>query len=266
MGNGAVTAVESMLPVLEVKKLTKRYLDNPQAETGAVLSGVDLSVYNEDFLCILGPSGCGKTTLLRCIASFEEYEGSVLVDGKLVCAPGPDRIVVFQDFNQLFPWKTVARNVEDPLKIQGIQSKKEREDTANRYLEKVGLLPCRNYYPHQLSGGMKQRVAIAKALAMRPKIILMDEPFASLDAMTRKTIQRELLNIKAEEAMTVIFITHNIQEAIMLGNRILVMAKGGTITEDMMNPLPKPATPATEGFSALWDHFSRLLEQAQKTE
>lgn len=213
-------------PLLEIKNLTKQY-DNQTIGQSAILKDLNLSVNAEDFLCILGPSGCGKTTLLRCVAGFECFEGAVLVEGRPTSRSGADRIVVFQDFNQLFPWKTVGRNVEDPLKIQGIRDRAKRQVIADTYLEMVGLLHYRDYYPHQLSGGMKQRVAIAKALALRPKIILMDEPFASLDAMTRKNIQAELLRIKEKEEMTVIFITHNIQEAIMLGTRILVMGRGG---------------------------------------
>ncbi|MDL2205991.1 ABC transporter ATP-binding protein [Eubacteriales bacterium OttesenSCG-928-N13] len=257
-----MTTDDQKRPLLEVRHISKHY-DNQLTTDAPIIGDLSLVVNDQDFLCILGPSGCGKTTLLRCIASFENYQGEILVDGQVVSKPGSDRIVVFQDFNQLFPWKTVARNVQDPLKRRGIKDKQERERIADTYLEKVGLLDYRDYYPHQLSGGMKQRVAIAKALALHPRIVLMDEPFASLDAMTRKSIQAELLQIKEKEEMTVIFITHNIQEAIMLGNRIMVMGRGGNVLEDMENPLPKPATPACEGFSALWDHFTQLLDQSQ---
>lgn len=257
-----MTTAAKKLPLLEVKNLSKHY-DNQTAEQASVLNDLTLTVNSEDFLCILGPSGCGKTTLLRCIAGFESFQGTVIVDGKPTTKSGPDRIVVFQDFNQLFPWKTTARNVEDPLKDQGLNDREERRRIADTYLDMVGLLEYREYYPHQLSGGMKQRVAIAKALALKPKIILMDEPFASLDAMTRKSIQGELLRIKEKEEMTVIFITHNIQEAIMLGTRILVMERGGVISEDMENTIRKPATPASDGFRELWDHFDKLLEKAQ---
>ena len=262
MGDGTLTDITNKNPLLEVRNITKQY-DNQINGQEAVLSDFSLTVKAEEFLCILGPSGCGKTTLLRCVAGFESFEGTVLVEGKPTAKPGTDRIVVFQDFNQLFPWKTVGRNVEDPLKIQGIKNPAKRQEIADTYLEMVGLLQYRDYYPHQLSGGMKQRVAIAKAIALRPKIILMDEPFASLDAMTRKSIQAELLRIKEKEEMTVIFITHNIQEAIMLGTRILVMGRNGRISEDMENIIAKPATPASEGFRELWNHFDCLLERAQ---
>lgn len=245
-------------PLLQVRSLTKRYENGGEASD--ILQGLNLSVAQDDFLCILGPSGCGKTTLLRCIAGFESYQGEVLVQGRRVTRPGPDRIMVFQDFNQLFPWKTVLSNVAYPLKAGGLRDKRLRTEKAEYALSLVGLGECRDYYPHQLSGGMKQRVAIAKALALSPKIILMDEPFASLDAMTRKSLQKELLRIKSQAQMTVLFITHNIQEAIMLGNRILMMGRGGAILEDLQNPIEKPATPASPGFSEVWAHFDGLLE------
>lgn len=250
------------MPLVQVSHLTK-YYDNGGAERLNILEDVSLSVEKDAFVCILGPSGCGKTTLLRCIAGFEKFSGEVDVNGISVKTPGPDRIMVFQDFNQLMPWKTVIGNILMPLKVGGMQDKAQRIQTAETYLDKVGLLQYKDYYPHQLSGGMKQRVAIAKALALKPKIILMDEPFASLDAMTRKTIQKELLAIKKQEEMTVLFITHNIQEAIMLGSRILLMSRGGVIREDLPNTIEKPATPATPGFSEIWDHFNRLLEEEQ---
>ena len=168
--------------VLKINNLVKKY-DNSDR---VILNNLDLTINDEDFLCILGPSGCGKSTLIRCIAGFEDYEGSIKVDGQPVVKPGPDRIMVFQDFNQLFPWKTVLKNITYALKVNGMKDKVEREQKAKKYLEKVNLVQYANYYPHQLSGGMKQRVAIAKGMALGSKIILMDEPFAALDAMTRK--------------------------------------------------------------------------------
>lgn len=248
--------------LLKINNLVKQY-DNSQ---NVILKNLDLDVYEEDFLCILGPSGCGKSTLIRCIAGFEEYEGDILVSDNKVTKPGPDRIMVFQDFNQLFPWKTVKGNITYPLKVGGMKDKKEREERAERYLDKVNLLQYKDYYPHQLSGVMKQRVAIAKGMALGSKIILMDEPFASLDAMTRNKMQEELLSIKEKEKMTVIFITHNIQEAIYLGNRIMVMSKNGTIKEHMYNPIAKPVTPASEGYGELWEHLhNALTEENEKS-
>lgn len=169
--------------------------------------------------------------------------------------------MVFQDYNQLFPWKTVEKNIQYPLKVKGIRDKQELKRISDSYIKKVGLDGYQKYYPHELSGGMKQRVAIAKALALKPEIILMDEPFAALDAITRNNLQRELVGISTSEKVTVIFITHNIQEAITLGTRILLMNKQGKIVIDDENPIPKPVKPSSEGYGALWDKFSLALEQ-----
>lgn len=243
---------------LQIQNLTKKY--NTQK---AILRDVNLQVERNEFLCILGPSGCGKTTLLRCIAGFEGYEGSILVNGKMKSKPGTDRIMVFQDFNQLFPWKTVEKNVQYPLKLKGISDKNERKKISDGALKKVKLSGYERYYPYQLSGGMKQRVAIAKALALKPEIILMDEPFAALDAMTRNKLQTELLRISTEEKCTIIFITHNIQEAIVLGTRIIVLEQEGNIIVDEKNPIKRPVTPASEGYGSMWE---RLHEALYKTD
>lgn len=248
-----------MTPILEIKNLEKRYADTLDGEN-LILSGIDLKIGSDEFVCILGPSGCGKTTMLRCIAGFEDFSGDILLNGEKVKEPGPDRTMVFQDFNQLFPWKTVEKNVQYPLKLKGISDKKERTNISNKYLEKVGLLDYAKYYPHQLSGGMKQRVAITRALVMKPKLILMDEPFASLDAMTRRKLQEELLQIKEKENVTIIFITHNIQEALILGTRVLVMNREGKISIDEKNHLEKPITPSTKGYGEMWDMFSKALK------
>ena len=243
--------------ILKIQNLTKKY-DN---SSRVILNNIDLTVNEEDFLCVLGPSGCGKSTLIRCIAGFEEYKGSIEVNGKRVTKPGADRIMVFQDFNQLFPWKTVLGNLTYPLKAGGMKNKQEHKKRAMEYLDKVNLLPYKDYYPHQLSGGMKQRVAIAKGMVLGSKIIMMDEPFAALDAMTRNQMQAELMQIKEKEKMTVLFITHNIQEAIALGNRIMVMSKDGVIREHLYNPIEKPVTPASEGYGELWEHLNGLLTE-----
>ena len=246
-----------MSRLLEVKNLTKNYHDSPDSRN--ILSSLELSVDQGEFLCILGPSGCGKTTLIRCIAGFEDYEGEILVEGQKVDKPGIDRIMVFQDFNQLFPWKTVKKNIQYPLKVNGLKDKAELERIAEEHLDLVGLSGKGDLYPHQLSGGMKQRVAIAKGLALNPKIILMDEPFASLDAMTRNKLQVELLRIKEKENATVIFITHNIQEALVLGTRVILMSRNGEIKIDHRNEIPKPVTPASEGYGQRWKMFTVAL-------
>ena len=246
-----------MASILEIKGLTKKYDDN-QAEQ-RVIENMDFALEEKEFLCILGPSGCGKTTLLRCIAGFEKYEGEIKVKGQVCTKPGTDRIMVFQDFNQLFPWKTVEQNIIYPLKLSGIKDKNKLDEICDDVLSKVKLSDYKKYYPHQLSGGMKQRVAIAKALALKPEIILMDEPFAALDAMTRNGLQRELQLISENENCTFIFITHNIQEAIVLGSRIIVMANGGKIVIDEKNQLQKPITPASTGYGEMWERMHDAL-------
>ncbi len=245
------------IPVLEVKSLTKNYHDGTDSRN--ILDDLELVVNEGDFLTILGPSGCGKTTLIRCIAGFESYEGEILVDGKPVSSPGIDRMMIFQTFEQLFPWKTVKKNIQYPLKINGVTNKDELDRIAEEHLELVGLAGKGDLYPHQLSGGMKQRVAIAKGLALNPKIILMDEPFAALDAMTRNKLQAELIRIKKKENATVIFITHNIQEALVLGNRVILMSKNGEIKVNMENKIPKPVTPASEGYGEMWKILNDAL-------
>ena len=242
--------------ILELQNITKIYENNTQKP---ILKNVNLQVKHNEFVCILGPSGCGKTTLLRCIAGFESYDGDVLVNGQKRTKPGTDRMMVFQDFNQLFPWKTVEKNVEYPLKLHGIKDKAERKRLAGEALKKVRLTGCESYYPYQLSGGMKQRVAIAKALALKPEIILMDEPFAALDAMTRNNLQAELLQISVEEQCTIIFITHNIQEAIVLGTRIIVLENEGHMIVDEKNSIKRPVTPASEGYGAFWERLHSAL-------
>jgi NitT/TauT family transport system ATP-binding protein len=247
-------------PALEIRNLRKAY-DN-ESGSAIILDDVNISVEKNDFLCILGPSGCGKTTLLRCIAGFEKYNGEILINNVPHTTPGMDRIMVFQDFNQLFPWKTVLKNITFPLKRKGINDPATRVQMAKAALEKVKLSGYENYYPHQLSGGMKQRVAIAKALALKPEIILMDEPFAALDAMTRREIQNEILAISESEECTIIFVTHNIQEALILGKRNLVLHKGGKIAFDEKNSLTKPVTPASAGYGEAWERIRDAIYSA----
>lgn len=243
--------------VLQIDSLTKTY--DARDKQDVILENVNLLVEEKEFLCILGPSGCGKTTLLRCIAGFEKYNGTIQVDGVSKTEPGTDRIMVFQDFNQLFPWKSVEKNIQYPLKIGGIKDPAVLKRMSNEALEKVGLTEFAGYYPYQLSGGMKQRIAIAKALALKPKIILMDEPFAALDAMTRRNLQNELLKLANEESCTFIFVTHNIQESIILGKRILVLAKGGRIVLDEKNTITRPVSPASPGYGELWQQLKDAL-------
>ena len=243
---------------IEVKDVCFDYVD--KKSSFAALDHINLSIKEGEFICILGSSGCGKSTLLGLLNGLNKAKsGEILLDGKPIAGPGPDRAVVFQQYS-LFPWLTAKGNILFGIKQSGKKySKKEREEKAEEYLRSVGLAAARDKYPSQLSGGMKQRVAIAKGMALGSKIILMDEPFAALDAMTRKQLQSELLKLKQKEKITVIFITHNIQEAISLGNRIMVMSKEGTIKEHLYNTIEKPVTPASEGYAKLWEHLNNQL-------
>jgi len=186
---------------------------------------IDLDVYEADRFVLLGPSGCGKSTLLKAIAGFiPPVEGEITLGGAPVRGPGPDRIVVFQEFDQLPPWKTVLQNVAFPLRASRRLGLREATERARHAIDKVGLTSFADSYPHQLSGGMKQRVAIARALAMQPRVLLMDEPFAALDALTRRRMQEELLDLWDEIRFTLLFVTHSIEEALVVGNRVALLS------------------------------------------
>ena len=186
---------------------------------------VDFSVHQSDRFVILGPSGCGKSTLLKAVGGFmPPVEGSIRIRGRKIDSPGPDRMMVFQEFEQLMPWKTVYQNVLFPMKVTGKFAAAEAAARTDAVIKKVGLAKFRDVYPHMLSGGMKMRVAIARAMALEPDILLMDEPFAALDALTRRTMQQELLALWEQLRFTVLFVTHSIEEAIVVGSRILVLS------------------------------------------
>ena len=204
------------------------------------LNGVDLDIYENEFICVVGPSGCGKSTLLNIIAGLlEPTSGAVYLDGKKVEGTGTERGVVFQQY-ALFPWLTVKKNVEFGLKLQK-KSKEECEEIAMKYIKMVGLEKFTNSYPKELSGGMKQRVAIARAYAVNPSLLLMDEPFGALDAQTRTQLQTELLKTWEEEMKTCFFITHDVEEAILLASRVVVMsARPGRIKEVIDIDIPYP--------------------------
>ena len=223
---------------LEVRNVTKAYI----SEEGEIkaLEDINLDVKPGEFLCIIGPSGCGKTTLLRMIAGLEyPTSGEIILDGKEVKGPSPDRGMVFQEFS-LFPWRTVLKNVEFGLQMRNIKSK-ERHAIAERYIELVGLRGFEKHYPYELSGGMKQRVAIARALATEPSILLMDEPFGSVDAQTRNILQEELLQIWKRTEKTIIFVTHSVDEAVYLADRVVVMsARPGRIVECIDIDIERP--------------------------
>ncbi|NLJ80005.1 MAG: ABC transporter ATP-binding protein [Firmicutes bacterium] len=220
------------------------------------LQQINLEVVAGEFVNIIGPSGCGKSTLLRCIADFEKpTTGRLFLNGKAIKRPGIDRTMVFQNFDQLFPWYTIRKNITFALSVAAkSNSTKERNKKADYYLDLVGLSGYEDLYPHQLSGGMKQRVAIARALSVNPKILLMDEPFGSLDAITRVALQKELIKIWQETKVTIIFVTHNIEEAIILGDRIFVFQSNpGRINKIIENPLARPRSLDSPEFNSVWE-------------
>ncbi len=186
---------------------------------------VDFAVHEADRYVILGPSGCGKSTLLKAVGGFmRPVEGSITMRGREILRPGPDRMMVFQEFEQLMPWKTVLQNVLFPMRVTGKFRSGEARERARAVLDKVKLNNFLDVYPHMLSGGMKMRVAIARAMALEPDILLMDEPFAALDALTRRAMQQELLALWEQLRFTVLFVTHSIEEAILVGSRLLVLS------------------------------------------
>jgi NitT/TauT family transport system ATP-binding protein len=224
--------------ILDVKGLNKQY-ESAQGPVTA-LKDINFQVHRREFVCVIGPSGCGKSTLIRILAGLESYSsGDVLLDGKPVVGPGPDRGMVFQGYT-LFPWLTVKKNVMFGLEMNN-RGRVESESEAMQWIDLVGLSKFADAYPHQLSGGMKQRVAIARALANQPRILLMDEPFGALDAQTRCKMQSHLLEIWRNIDITVLFITHDLEEAIFLADRILVLkAHPGEVQELIEVPVPRP--------------------------
>ncbi|UXH40155.1 ABC transporter ATP-binding protein [Pseudomonas promysalinigenes] len=214
---------ETPPPLLEVHSLSLEYRTAQRVVRAT--HQVSFEVDQADRFVLLGPSGCGKSTLLKAVAGFiAPQEGKILLQGHPVSSPGPDRIVVFQEFDQLPPWKTVKENIMFPLVVSGQLKRAEAQDRALHYLDKVGLAAFADAHPHTLSGGMKARVAIARALASQQKILLMDEPFAALDALTRRKMQEELLQLWEEVRFTLLFVTHSIEEALVVGNRILLLS------------------------------------------
>ena len=206
-------------PILRVRGLKKVFEGSPPV---VAVDGVDLDVFEGEFLCIVGPSGCGKTTLLRMLAGLERpTEGEALVKGRPIEGPGPDRVMVFQD-HVLFPWRTVLGNVLFGLELKGL-SRREAVEEAMKYIKLVGLEGFEGAYPHELSGGMRQRAALARALACNPDVLLMDEPLSALDAQTRNYMQGELMRIWMETKKTMVMVTHSVEEAVYLGDRVVVL-------------------------------------------
>jgi NitT/TauT family transport system ATP-binding protein len=208
----------------------------------AVLDVGRFAVREGEFVTVIGPSGCGKSTLLHIMGGFITADaGTIRVFGDAVNGPGPDRGMMFQEF-ALFPWKTVEGNVAWGLEVQGFQKQKITE-TVHAYLEMIGLTEFRKHYPAELSGGMKQRVALARVLAFNPKVLLMDEPFGALDAQTRETMQEEVTRLWERTRKTIVFVTHDIEEAVFLGDRVVVLsARPGRIREEVRIDLPRPRT------------------------
>jgi NitT/TauT family transport system ATP-binding protein len=223
-----------------VRDLEKVYVDPGTAEEVVAIRDLDLDVPKNEFVSIIGPSGCGKTTFLHILAGLRRSTGgSISVDGKVVTKPGADRGMVFQDY-ALFPWKTAAENVEFGLKIQGIPPR-ERAEVANQYLKMVDLDGFQRKYPRELSGGMQQRVALARALANKPAVLLMDEPFASVDAFTRSNLQELLMRVWEAEPRTVVFVTHAVDEAVFLSSRVVVLSPRPAHCERIVTvDLPRP--------------------------
>jgi NitT/TauT family transport system ATP-binding protein len=248
--------------MLTVERISK-YFGEP--ETGyPALKDISIEVGQGEFLCLLGPSGCGKTTLLNILAGFESAtQGRAALDGRTISGPSSERMMFFQDAGSaLFPWQTVEQNVRCGLKLQKITGA-EQERRIDFYLNMVGLAGHRGKYPSQLSGGMRQRLQIARALAIEPQILLMDEPFAALDALTRRRMHTFLLEIWQRTRKTVVFVTHDIAESILMADRIAVMTLGpnSRIKEVLEVDLPRPRDPAMPGFGEVYGRIEALLEE-----
>jgi len=229
------------MAVIEVKEISKTFMARSKGDKDVeALRSVSFIARNGEFICLVGPSGCGKTTLLRIIAGLERpTNGAVFIDGQMIGAPGPDRGMVFQEY-ALLPWRTVIGNIELGLEIQGVDYETRRR-IADFHVGLVGLHGFENKYPRELSGGMKQRVAIARSLANDPKVLLMDEPFGSLDAQTRNIMQEEVLEIWSKTKKTAIFVTHSVDEAVYLADRIVLLTtRPASVREIFEIRLPRP--------------------------
>lgn len=234
----------AIAPQLDIADVSKVYGGRTEAGAVVALDGVSLTVRRGEFISLLGPSGCGKSTLLSIVAGFQKASaGTIRQDGRAIAGPAPSRTVVFQDY-ALFGWMTIQKNVEFGLKAKGVGAA-ERAERARALIASVRLTGFEDKYPHEVSGGMKQRAAIARALAPDPDILLMDEPFGALDAQTRVLLQEEIARISTESGKTVLFVTHGIEEAVFLADRVVVMSpRPGRVREEVAVPLPRPRTAA----------------------
>lgn len=244
--------------MLSIKNLNKTY-HTEEGDEVVALSDINLDVADEEFVCFIGPSGCGKTTLLRITAGLEKPDsGTLTVNNEPIKGPGPNRGMVFQEYS-LFPWRTVLKNITFSLEMKKIP-KSEREKISREFLELVGLSKFADSYPHELSGGMKQRVAIARALVNDPDVLLMDEPFGAVDAQTRNRLQHELLNIWEKKKKTVLFITHSVDEAVFLADKVVVFtARPGRIKEVFSIDLPRPRERTSFEANAVREHLLATL-------
>jgi len=247
---------------VRVENLTFSY--PRQAQPIPIIEDLNLDIYDREFVTIVGASGCGKSTLLNIIAGLlPPDKGQVLVDGKPITGPSPKQTMIFQD-DAVFPWYTVFQNVEYGLRIAGVD-RKERHKIAQRYVELVGLADSANLYPRQLSGGMRKRVDIARALAIQPSVLLMDEPFAALDVLTKQRLQEEFIQIWSANQMTALFVTHDLEEALFLGDRVVVMsAFPGRVRTIVKVPFPRPRDPEIKTkpvFQELRRELAQLLNR-----
>src|SRR5436309_4503746 len=270
LGSKATSSVSEELQVIAPSKLAIEDVSKSyKTGTGVVqaLDRVSLQVGEGEFLCLVGASGCGKTTLLNIIAGLEKPDsGTVLADGKLVTGPGRDRLVMFQE-SALFPWLDVFGNVLFGLKLKPGLTKKDRRDVATYYLELVGLTRFERSNIHELSGGMKQRVALARALAPNPRMLLMDEPFAALDALTREQLYGDIQRIWKERRKTIVFVTHNVREAASLGDRVVLFSpQPGRIQEEFPVELPRPRDINSVDLAAHATQITKALKSLRKAE
>ena len=244
---------------ISIKNVTKIFKSNDKEYTA--LNNANLEIKEGEFICLLGPSGCGKSTLLNMLAGFEKpTKGEILINDEKVDKPRIDRLTIFQDYG-LLPWRSVEKNVQLGLETLKVP-KEERKKISDKYIHLVGLDKFKNHHPSELSGGMKQRVAIARALAAKPKILFMDEPFGALDPITRIKLQEDIIKIWQEEKMTIIFVTHDVEEAVYLASKIVVMSPNpGKVTKVIENKLPRPVDRNSTDFYLTKDNIFHILEK-----
>ncbi len=249
-------------PLIEIDGVSKIFATSDGQPTWA-LQDVSLNVEPGEMVCVVGPSGCGKTTLLNLIAGFIDVtDGAIRLQGEAIKEPGPDRGVVFQEY-ALFAWLTARQNIEFGMRMRGLP-KAERRTRADEYLKLIGLERAADRYPHELSGGMRQRIAVARALVNEPRVLLMDEPFAAVDAMTRATLQSELLRIWQQLKLAVFFITHNVEEAIYLSQRTILMSPHpGQVQEIIPIDLPYPRDRGSPEFGVLYARITAALHSQE---